>query len=112
MFRVMDRLAAIPGQGDFLIPYFLTFDRKMVELFDLFPLKAVLAYGDAAQMTPMWETEPVEALRKEVDTANFEVYFGEIATRIRLQEREADPRPDLSSLRISLEQEVVNLMNC
>ena len=112
LFRVMDRLAAIPGQGDFLIPYFLTFDRKMVQLFDLFPLKAVLAYGDAAQMTPLWETEPVEALRKEVDTANFEVYFGEIATRIRLREREADPRHDLSGLRISLEQELVSLMNC
>lgn len=111
LFRVMDRLAAIPGQGDFLIPYFLTFDRKMVELFDLFPLKAVLAYGDAAQMTPLWETEPVEALRKEVNTANFEVYFGEIATRIRLREREADPRPDLSGLRTSLEKDVDRLMN-
>jgi hypothetical protein len=112
LFRVMDRLAAIPGQGDFLIPYFLTFDRKMVQLFDLFPLKAVLAYGDAAQMTPLWETEPVEALRKEVDTTNFEVYFGEIATRIRRREREADPQPDLSGLRINLEQDVVSLMNC
>jgi hypothetical protein len=111
LFRVMERMATIAGKGDFLIPYFLTFDRKMVQLFDLFPLKAVLAYGDAAQMTPLWETEPTEELRKEIDTSNFEVYFGEIAAKVRRWAREADPRPDLSGLRISLEQDVMSVMN-
>lgn len=111
LFRVMERMAAIPGQGDFLIPYFLTFDRKMVQLFDLFPLKAVFAYGDAAQMIPLWETEPLEELRKDIDTANIEFYLGEIALKVRHAERQADPRPDLSGLRMNLEKDVVSLMS-
>lgn len=111
LFRIMERMAAIPGKGDFLIPYFLTFDRKMVQLFDLFPLKAVFAYGDAAQMIPLWETEPLEELRKLIDTKNIEGYFGEVALKIRHAERQFNPRPDLSGLRIKLEQDVVSLMS-
>jgi len=111
LFRMMERQATLPGAGDFLIPYFLSFDRKMVQLFDLFPLKALLAHEKAAQMVPLWETDPVEELRKEIDTGNVEFYFGETAGNVRRSERLADPWPDLSGIRINLEQEVVRLLS-
>src|SRR5215210_3956742 len=94
LFRVMERMSAISTQGDFLIPYFLTFDRKMVQLFDLFPLKAVLSHDDTGRMIPLWETDPLDELRKAVDIQSVEHYFGEVAGKVRLSERLSDPRPD------------------
>lgn len=111
LFRIMERMATLPGQEDFLIPYFLTFDRRMVHLFDLFPLKAILFSINTAQMIPLWETEPVEELRKEINTGNIEFYFGETARNVRLSERLAEPRPDFSGLRAKLEQKVVKLLS-
>jgi hypothetical protein len=111
LFRVMERMATLPGQGHFLIPYFLTFDRKMVQLFDLFPLKAILSHGDTARMIPLWETDPLDELRKAVDIKGVEHYFGEIAGRVRQSERLLDPRPDFSALREELEREVIKLLS-
>lgn len=111
LFRVMERMATLPGQGQFLIPYFLTFDRKMVQLFDLFPLKAILSYGDTARMVPLWEKDPLDELRKAVDIKGVEHYFGEVAGKVRLSERLSDPRPDFSVLREELEREVVRLLS-
>jgi hypothetical protein len=111
LFRIMDRMAGISTQhGDFLIPYFLTFDRKMVELFDLFPLKAVIAYGDA-QIIPLWETNPLEAIRKEVSTKGIDRYFGDIARKVRHIERCSDMQTEFSSLGKKLEQSVVRLLS-
>ena len=111
LFRVMDRMAGISTQkGDFLIPYFLTFDRKIVELFDLFPLKAVITYGDA-QVIPLWETNPLEAIRKEVSTRGIDRYFGDIARKVRHMKRRTDVPSDFSCLRKDLEATVVNLLS-
>ena len=110
LFRVMERMATLPGQGDFLIPYFLSFDKKMVELFDLFPLRAILAYGDAAQMVPIWETAPLEELNKDIDIEYIKDYFSETASNIRQTERRLDPRPDFNNLKQNLEEEVIRLL--
>jgi hypothetical protein len=101
----------LSGQGDVLIPYFLTFDRKMVQLFDLFPLKAILSHRDTARMIPLWETDPLDELRKAVDITSIEFYFGEIAGKVRLAERTAEP-PDFNFLKSNLEQEVVSILSC
>ena len=111
LFRMMERQSMLSGQGDVLIPYFLTFDRKMVQLFDLFPLKAILSHRDTARMIPLWETDPLDELRKAVDITSIEFYFGEIAGKVRLAERTAEP-PDFNSLKSSLEQEIVSLLSC
>ena len=111
LFRVMEWMATLPGRGHFLLPYFLTFDRKMVQLFDLFPLKAILSRGDTARMIPLWETDPLDELRKAVDIKSVEHYFGEIAGRVRQSERLLDPRPDFSALREELEREVIKLLS-
>jgi hypothetical protein len=110
LFRMMERFAAVPGQGDFLLPYFLTFDRRMVDLFDLLPLKAVFAYGEAAQMMPLWESLPLDVLKEEMNIAGIEGYFSQTASSIRLAERTANPRPDYRELKKELEAEVVRLL--
>lgn len=111
LFRVMERLSTLPGQGHFLIPYFLTFDRKMVQLFDLFPLKATLSHGDTGRMIPLWEKDPLDELRKAVGIKSIEHYFGEVAGKVRQSERLSDPRPDFSALREELEREVLRLLS-
>lgn len=110
LFRVLERIATMPGQGDFLIPYFLSFDKKMVQLFDLFPLKALLASDAGAQMLPLWVTPPLDELQKEIKIEKVKDYFGDIASKVRFAERQSDPRPDLSSLKKNLEEEVVRLL--
>jgi hypothetical protein len=110
LFRVMERIATMPGQGDFLIPYFLSFDKKMVQLFDLFPLKAILAYDAGTQMIPLWATPPLDELQKEIKIEKVKDYFGDIASKVRFAERQSDPSPDLSSLKKNLEEEVVRLL--
>jgi hypothetical protein len=112
LFRMMERIATLPGQGDFLIPYFLSFDRKMVQLFDLFPLKAILAHSDSPLMIPLWETSPLKELQKEIDIEIINDYFTETARNIRYSEREATPRPDFGDLRNTLEQDVLKLLTC
>jgi hypothetical protein len=110
LFRVMERQATLPGEGDFLIPYFLSCDRKMVELFDLFSIKAILAHNDSPLMFTLWETPPLDALRKEIDIEGINDYFTETARNIRYAERLAAPRPDFSNLKDDLEQEVLRLL--
>lgn len=110
LFRVMERIASLPGQGDFLLPYFLSFDKKMVQLFDLSPLRAILAYDNTAQVIPLWETPPLEALEKEIDITGIEQYFSQTFSNVRYADRRADPRPDFSELKERLEAEVVRLL--
>jgi hypothetical protein len=112
LFRMMERQATLSGVGDFLIPYFLTFDKKMLQLFDLSPLKAIMYHSDTGQMIPLWETNPLEVLQKEINIKNIELYFGETARNIRLSDRLSNPRPDFNRLKMSLEQEVVTLLSC
>jgi len=40
--RFMERMIAIEEQADFIIPFFLTFDRDLLQLIRCFPVKAVL----------------------------------------------------------------------
>lgn len=110
LFRVLERIATMPGQGNFLIPYFLSFDKKMVQLFDIFPLKAILASDASAQMIPLWVTPPLDELQKEIKIEKVKDYFGDIASKVRYTERQSDLRPDLSSLKKNLEEEVVRLL--
>jgi hypothetical protein len=110
LFRMMEWQAILPGEGDFLIPYFLSFDRKMVQLFDLFPLKAILAHNDSVPMIPLWETPPLEALRKEISVEKINYYFTDRARADRYRERQAASRPDSSSLKDDLEQDVLRLL--
>jgi hypothetical protein len=111
LFRVMERIATLPGQGDFLIPYFLTFDRKMVQLFDLFPLKGILSHSGTGQMIPLWEINPLEELWKAVNINDIENYFGEIAGKVRHSERQYDARASFRTLRENLEQELGRLLS-
>jgi len=110
LFRVLERIATMPGQGDFLIPYFLSFDKKMVQLFDLFPLRAILACDAGGQMLPLWVTPPLDELQKEIKIEIIKDYFSSIASNVRFAERQADRSPDLSDLEKSLEVEVVSLL--
>jgi len=110
LFRVMERIATMPGQGDFLIPYFLSFDKKMVQLFDLFPLKAILASENGTQMLPLWVTPPLDELQKEINMEKIEDYFSHIASRVRLVERLANTRPDLGNLKKQLEAKITRLL--
>jgi hypothetical protein len=109
LFRVMERLATVPGEGDFLIPYFLSFDKKMVQLFDLFPLKAILASTDGT-MLPLWVAPPLDELQKEIKTEKIEHYFSQIASNIRSVERVANPRSDLGNLKKQLEEKITRLL--
>jgi hypothetical protein len=109
LFRVMERIATIPGEGDFLIPYFLSFDKKMVQLFDLFPLKAILASTDGT-MLPLWVAPPLDELQKEIKTEKIEHYFSQIASNIRSVERVANPRSDLGNLKKQLEEKITRLL--
>lgn len=110
LFRVMERVASLPGLGDFLLPYFLSFDKKMVQLFDLSQLKAVLAYGDAAQVIPLWEIPPLEMLKREFDITGIKKYFTQTFSNVRYVERQLAPSPDFSELRRNLEDGVVKLL--
>ena len=110
LFRVMERIATMRGQGDFLIPYFLSFDKKMVQLFDLFPLKAILASQDGTQMLPLWVTPPLDELQKEIKMEKIEDYFSHIASKVRFIERLADTRPDLGNLKKQLEAKITRLL--
>jgi hypothetical protein len=110
LFRLMERIATVGGVGDFLIPYFLSFDRKMVQLFDLYPLKGLLFNDQNALMIPLWKTTPIEALAKEIDIRVVEDYFGHTCSSIRQAERRLEPRPDFSQLKQDLEAAVVRLL--
>lgn len=108
LFRVMERQATLLGEGDFLVPYFLSFDRKMVQLFDLFPLKAILTHNNSAPIFPLWETPPLEVLQKDMDMENIKYYFTDKARTSRYSERQA--YHDLSSLKDDLEQKVLKVL--
>lgn len=110
LFRVMERMATLRGKGDFMIPYFLTFDRKMVQLFDLLPMKGMLSRGEMSEAIPLWETDPLDVLAQEIDVTTVEGYFGRVASSIRQAERRMEPRPDFSKLRGALESEVIRLL--
>jgi hypothetical protein len=110
LFRVMERIATVGGVGDFMIPFFLSFDRKMVQLFDLFPLQGLLFNDQSGLKIPLWETPPIEALAKEIDIRVVEDYFGHTCSNIRQAERRIVPRPDFSELKRALEAEVVRLL--
>lgn len=106
----MERIATMRGQGYFLIPYFLSFDKKMVQLFDLFPLKAILASQDGPQMLPLWVTPPLDELQKEIKMEKIGDFFSHVASNIRFVERNSDTRPDLGNLKKRLEEKVTRLL--
>jgi hypothetical protein len=110
LFRLMDRTAAVPGAGDFLIPYFLSCDGKMVKLFDLSPMRGMLICGEYGQVVPIWEEEPLKVIGKDISTKNIEIYLSQTATNVRDLERQADPQPDRTGLKENLEREVTRLL--
>jgi hypothetical protein len=110
LFRVMEKIATLPGEGDFLIPYFLSFDKKMVQLFDLFPLKGILASQEGTQMLPLWVTPPLDELQQEIKIEKIRDYFSNIASNVRFIERLADTRPDLGNLKTHLEEKITRLL--
>lgn len=115
LFHAMGKFGTVTLGGHFLIEYFLSFDRRMVELFDLYAVRAMISYGEDGQATPLAAEDPVELLKSMMcdsyAKAVVQSYFEPVAWALRNESRERSMIPDIAEAKGALEHEVKNLLS-
>jgi hypothetical protein len=108
LFRHLERMTTAQGKGDYFIPHFLSFDKGLIEAFDLLPLKAIFACGQMAQHYPLWETDPQDMFRAAGVFSHVEEFFSPLASDVRNSARQ-NIEAKRHALKEELEREILSL---
>lgn len=109
LFRHMELMTATPGARDYLVPYFLSFDKGLVEAYDTLSLKATFTSERREGHYPLWETDPIAILKEYNVFDCIEEFFKSPAQNVRNYERQHNPRRTHQVLKAALEVEVRKL---
>ncbi|MFC2045797.1 hypothetical protein ACFLUH_03870 [Chloroflexota bacterium] len=63
--RLMERMTAVEGEHDYMVPLFLTFDRKLSELIKCYPVKAVIIDRRSGGVLSIPELNTIDYFRRE-----------------------------------------------
>lgn len=109
LFRHLELMTTAPGGYDYLVPYFLSFDKGLVEAYDTLPLKATFTSERRDGHYPLWETDPTSILNEYGVFDCIEEFFKSPAQNVRNYERQHNPRQTHQGLKAALEGEVRKL---
>jgi hypothetical protein len=98
--------AYVPARAEFLVPYFLTFDKALATAFDLFPVKACLVAPNLG-FPQTFHADAVENLMKTLiaDSDHLSRYFNPEASARRIKRLHEDA-PRLRPIADALEAEL------
>lgn len=97
--RFMEKLMGTGGQGDYFVPFFLTFDKELRELLSAFRVKGVILNKDTGQLIPIPEMNSHEYFKSHNCEKEIEYLFCDSVK----DERLSRPMPT----RISIHKKII-----
>lgn len=97
--RFMEKLMGTGGQGDYFVPFFLTFDKGLRELLSAFRVKGVILNKDTGQLIPIPEVNSHEYFKSHDCEKEIEYLFCDSVK----DERLSRPMPT----RISIHKKII-----
>ncbi|MGC3834409.1 hypothetical protein ACPSKX_09095 [Moritella viscosa] len=112
--RQMERVATLKPdeRARYFFPSFLTCDKRLIEILDLYPLKCLAYIEGIYEPMPFFDGDILEALA-QIDAEKDEIYdkfFTESSSNNRADKRES-AREDLSNLVSQLEADLSDIAN-
>jgi hypothetical protein len=111
LFRHLDLMTTARSHGDYLVPYFLSFDKGLIEAYDLISVKATFTSRRRAGHYPLWEIDPQNILKRAGVFDCVEEFFMPPAHNVRNYERQNNPDTKRRALKATLEHAVRKLQS-
>ncbi len=103
--RFMEKLMSTGGQGDYFVPFFLTFDKGLRDLLSAYRVKGVIINKGKGQLIPIPEVSTYEYFVNQGFKDEIEYFFSD---RVK-NERLTRPKPNRTSIHEKIRNEYAAL---